>query len=151
MEFTRGFNWLFSSETTFSSSAQVWSKLLILYFDCVYKNLGYILLIIVRFLSMAMLGFIFSLVLLLGCFNLHCNEFFLNCGYGWSIIFIVATFLLNHISGHIIHLLPTFFFLSLNFFFFLLIFLTYCSTFSNISPFLLPFHSSSIPLEHQHQ
>ena len=30
-------------------------------------------------------------------------------------------------------------------------FLTYCYTISNISPALLPFHSSSIPLEHRHQ
>lgn len=43
-----GFHRVFSSETTFSSSAQVWSNLLILHFDCVYNNPCYFLPIIVR-------------------------------------------------------------------------------------------------------
>lgn len=48
--------------------------------------LSYILImstIILVIFSMALLGFVFSLVLLLGCSNLHCNDlFFINCGYG---------------------------------------------------------------------
>ena len=58
----------------------------------------------------------------------------------WSITFIVATLLLRHISSHVTHLLPTLSLSLSQLFFFLLIFLTYCYTFSNIFPSLLPFH-----------
>ena len=57
-------------------------------------------------------------------------------------VFIVATLLLRHINNHIIHLLST---LSLSLYsLFLLIFLTYCYTFSNLFPSLLPFHLPTI-------
>ena len=57
-----------------------------------------------------------------------------------SVVFIVATLLLNYINGHIIYLFPTNSLLVLTLFLLISSFLTYCYTFSNLSPSLLPFH-----------
>ena len=66
----------------------------------------------------------------------------------WSVVFIIAKLLLNHINGHIINLFSISYFLFLNFYspytkkklFFSLFVYIYCYTPFNISPLSLPFY-----------
>ena len=74
----------------------------------------------------------------------------------WSVVFIVIMLLLTHISGHIIYLFSTFFFLFLNFYspyfkkkkkklFFSLLVHIYYYIASNLSPLSFPLYFSTTP------
>ena len=90
-----------------------------------------------------------GLLLKVGDRDLISPYLYLYISKSWSILFIITTLLLSHISGHIIHQFSTFSLLFLTLFFHIN-FPTYCYTFSNFSPsfylFISPLLSTLISL-----